>query len=278
MYDELSHSILERLEKDFHKEIFRSSMEILKVPNISTKFSNFATNIRELTREVFYTLAPDDEVKKCKWYKKETMEGEADITRIQRMMYAIKGGLSDSFIKEELELDFTEVTKKLNQVIRNLNKYTHINEKVYYREEKVGFEMVEKTLISLDAFLRTIEHIRSEFISRLEDRLYSRVSEALTEDVIQEIDILATHYYVDGSTVDHITVEEITSTNIYLNVTGSVDVEHQFGSDGDFRRGDGARIESSYHLSFSITLDIAHPLEFSLESEDIFVDNSSYYE
>jgi hypothetical protein len=278
LYDQLANSIFKQLKKDFHKEIFQASIEILKAPNISTKYSNFATNIRELTREVFKTLAPDDEVKKCKWYKKETPEGKDDITRVQRMIYAIKGGLSDSFIKEELEFDFTEVTTKLNQVIRNLNKYTHINEKVYYREEKVGLEMVENTLISLDAFLKTIDHIRSEIIARLEERLYSRVSEALTEDVIQEIDILATHYYVDGSTVDYITVEEITSTNVYLNVTGSVDIEHQFGSDSDFRRGDGARIESSYPLKFSITLETDYPLEFSLESDDILIDNSSYYE
>jgi Predicted pPIWI-associating nuclease len=278
LYDELVNSILGRLEKDFHKEIVQSSMNILKMPNISTKFSNFATNIRELTREVLYTLAPDDEVKKCKWYKKETAEGEADITRVQRMIYAIKGGLSDEFIKEELELDFENVTTKLNQVIRNLNKYTHINEKVYYRSEKTGFEMVEKTLVAFDNFLKTIEDIRTEIINRLEDRLYWRISEALTEDVIQEIDVLATHYWVDASTVNRITIAQITSSNIHIDVEGSVEVEHQYGSDGDFRRGNGVRVTSSYPFSLSLVLDINYPLEISLEPYDILVDNSHFYE
>lgn len=99
VYDTLASSILNKLEKEFHKQIIQSSMVILKTPNITTKFSNFATNIRELTKEVFYTLAPYNEVKNCSWYKREIPVVEEDITRFQRMTYAIKGGLSDKFIK-----------------------------------------------------------------------------------------------------------------------------------------------------------------------------------
>jgi hypothetical protein len=49
-----------------------------------------------------------------------TAEGEADITRVQRMTYAIKGGLSNQFIEEELDIDFNEMTLKLNQVLGSL--------------------------------------------------------------------------------------------------------------------------------------------------------------
>lgn len=278
LFQELTESISNRLEKDFHKEILISSIEILKFPNITTKFSNFATNIRELTRELFQTLAPDDEVKNCHWYEKEPSEGTSEITRVQRMIYAVKGGLSNEFIENELEIDFDEQITTLKKVISNLNKYTHINEKVYYREEKTGYEMVKNTLIALDHFLATVEQIRVMIISELETKIYDSVSSAISEDIINEIDILATHYWIEGIWVNDINITHITSIHIAVNVTGSVDVHHQYGSDGDFERGDGVRNESSYPISLSIKLDIDDPLDVSISPDDIEVDNSSFYE
>lgn len=278
MFQELTESISNRLEKDFHKEILLSSIEILKSPNITTKFSNFATNLRELTRELFHTLAPDEEVKNCEWYEKETSEGTSDITRVQRMIYAIKGGLSNEFIENELEIDFEKQIIKFKKVISILNKYTHINEKVYYREEKTGYEMVKNTLVALDHFLATIEHTRIMIISELETNIYDSVSSALSEDVINEIDILATHYWVEGVWVNDIDITHITSRYIDVDVTGSVDIHHQYGSDGDFRRGNGVRNESSYPLYLTIKLDIDDPLEVKINPDDITVDNSSFFE
>lgn len=276
-YNDRANSILSRLYDDFHKEIFQSSIELLET-SIKTKFSNFATNIRELTREVFSSLAPDDEVKNCEWYSVKTTEGNSEITRIQRMMYAIKGGLADQFIEEELGIDINSVTSTFNRVIHRLNKYTHINEKVYYRDAIDGYEMVEKTLSAFDDFLRTIDNTRFIIVNSLEERLFEQVSDALTSDVIQEVDILATHYLVEGETINRINISSITSTNLIVQVQGSVDVEHQYGSDGDFKRGDGVRIESSYPFYISLILGVSDPFEISITSSNILVDNSSFFE
>src|SRR5699024_2115023 len=245
---------------------------------MKTRCSNYANIIRELTRDVFKSLAPDDKVMNCNCFSMENPEGTTDITRVQRMMYAIRGGLSDQFIEDELGIDLKSVTSKFNRVIHKLNKYTHINEKVYYRGEEAGYEMVEKTLIAFDDFLRAIEDTRYLIVSNLEKRLYDQVSDALIDDVIQEVDILATHYLVEGETINNIIISNITSTNLFLQVQGSVDVEHQYGSDGDFRRGDGVRFENSYPFYISLVLDINDPLEVSITPSDIIVDNSSFYE
>ena len=274
----ISDSILIQLEKEFHKDILESSVAVLTAPNVKTKFSNFATNIRELTRELFSTLAPDEEVKHCDWYEKETPEGKADITRLQRMIFAIKGGLSNDFIKEELNFDFENATSTLNRVIKELNKYTHINEKVYYRSDETGFEMVENTLISLDRFLKTIKNVRSIITEKLEECIYVSVSHALTDDILNEIDIIATHYWVEGVWIEGIDIQEITSIHISVDVTGSVDVKHQYGSDGDFRRGDGVHYENSYPLSLSLILDVDDPLDVSINTDDINIDNSNFFE
>lgn len=63
MFEELEQSIGKRLKKQFHKDIFESSIKLLN-SDIYTRFSNFATNIRELTREILQWKAADEEVKK----------------------------------------------------------------------------------------------------------------------------------------------------------------------------------------------------------------------
>jgi hypothetical protein len=201
-----------------------------------------------------------------------------DITKVQRMIYSIKGGLSNDFIKEELEYDFEDVTKELNKVLGTLNKYTHINKKVYYRDERSGDEMVEKTLLAFNNFLITVETFKEELINKLEERLHYVVSDALTEDVINEIDILATHYWVNGSIIEKISIDYTDSTSISISVNGYVEVVHQYGSDRDYNKGFGDRIESSYPWELSLVLDVNDPLDISLESKDVIVDNSSFYE
>ncbi|MYL47673.1 hypothetical protein GLV94_18700 [Virgibacillus halodenitrificans] len=278
IFSNLTNSISSKLEKDFYIGVFQDSMTLLETP-INTKFSNFATNIRELTRNLLEELAPDYQVQNCSWYEEVlNKEGKVVITRVQRMTYTIKGGLSNQFIEEELEIDFSQVTRKLNKVINKLNKYTHLNEKVYFSDENQGFKMVENTLVALDSFLNFISDFRSTLIFKLEERLYSKVSDALTEDVINEIDILATHYWIDGSSLGSITVSDITSDEILIDARGTVEVEHQYGSDGDFKRGDGVRFENSYPFQLSLILDINYPLEVSIQPEQIIVDNSSFFE
>ncbi|MFB4475475.1 MULTISPECIES: hypothetical protein [Bacillaceae] len=275
---DLTTSILDKLKKEFYKGVFQDSIKLLDT-SINTRFSNFATNIRELTRNFLEEFAPDSQVRNCTWYKEVlNKEGKVVITRVQRMIYSIKGGLTDEFIEEELEIDFGDVTRKLNKVIQKLNKYTHLNENVYYGDESLGYKMVENTLLALDEFLKTIPDFRFMLINKLEERLYNEVSMALTDDILGEIDILATHYWIHGSHLESINVLSISSEEIIIEIKGFVEVEHQYGSDGDYKRGDGVRIENSYPFQAIIEIDTHYPLEISIKSEQIIVDNSSFYE
>ncbi len=277
-YDDLAVSISNQLKKEFHKHIFQDAMTILELPNVKTKFTSFATHIRELTREVFKTLAPDSEVESCEWYEEPETAGNSKITRVQRMTYAIKGGLSNQFIEEELGINFDNVTTKLNQVIGKLNKYTHINETVFSRGDEAGYEMAKNTLMAFNNFLKTITEFRRLIVHSLETELYKQVSDALTNDTIQEIDEIATHYLIESITLDNVTVSKITSSELFIDVDGSVDVEHQYGSDGDFRRGDGLRFENSYSFNTSLVLNVDDPLAVSIDPDSIQVNNSSNYE
>ncbi|WP_054637749.1 hypothetical protein [Thalassobacillus sp. C254] len=194
------------------------------------------------------------------------------------MQYAIKGGLSDEFIQEELSYDFKDVTQQLKEVIGTLSKYTHINEEIYINSEKDGLEMAKSTLIAFDIFLKTIEEIRGEIISRIEEEIDTRVTEALVADVIQKIDILATHYFIESIMIESISIDCINCCDIHYDVKGSVNVELQYGSDIDNKKGNGFRVGTSYPFSLQLISDIDDPFEFALNASGINVDTTSFYE
>jgi hypothetical protein len=276
-FDDLINAINKKLETEFELGLHGAALRVLNDSDNPIRFNSFAFTYRELTRHILSRMAPDEEVLKCNWYKNETNK-ENGVTRIQRMLYAIKGGLSDEFIQDELGLSVKEITKKLKKAIDKLSKYTHIEEHTFNTHSQVGNQMVYNSLDLLNKFLETIENVRHEINHAYEDRIFDLINEAVTADVLQDIDILATHYWVDSVYVDHVTVESIDHSKIHLGVSGSIDIEHQYGSDGDFRRGDGARTESSYPYEVNLQINVGHPLEFSIETHDIKVDNSSFYE
>ncbi|AMM93855.1 hypothetical protein UP17_16365 [Peribacillus simplex] len=277
MFNIIVNSINKKLETDFELNLHGAALKVLEDDDNPIRFNSFAFSFRELTRHIFKRLAPDEKVLKCQWYKNEIDKANG-ITRVQRMLYAIKGGLSDEFIQEELELDINVITKNLKKAIDSLNKYTHIEEATFNTHSQPGNDMVYKSLDSLNEFLETIENVRNEIILAYELRISDLIDEAVSSDVIQEIDIIATHYWVDGTYVDNISVVSIDDSIISVLVSGSIDVEHQYGSDGDFSRGVGARIESSYPIKVTIPIDVKYPLDFSIDANDVKVDNSKFFE
>lgn len=240
------------------------------------RYNNFAYSFRELTRHIFTRLAPDENVLLCKWYKNETDKPKG-ISRKQRVFYAIKGGLDDDFIVTELNFDLGRIWRTMKSVVENLNRYTHIEEQTYNIDSQVGDNFVLNSLNALNIFLDSIDGLREEIISAYEMRLWKVINLALISDVIQELDVLATHYWIEGSSIENISIESIDNEYIHVTICGSVDIEHQYGSDGDYRRGDGLRMEDSYPFNISLKIDVETPLEFDISAEDIEVDNSQFY-
>jgi len=277
MFNIIVDSINKKLQSEFELNLHTASLRALEDNNNPIRFNSFAYSFRELTRHIFERLAPNESVLKCQWYKNET-EKDNGITRRQRMLYAIKGGLADEFIQEELELDISVITKNLKKAIDKLSKYTHIEEATFNTDSQIGNDMVHNSLNSLNEFLETIENVRNQIRNAYESRMFDQISDAVNSDVIQEIDILATHYWIESAYAEEISVVTIDDSMIKVLVSGSVDVKHQYGSDGDFRRGDGVRFEESYPLKVTISIDIDTPMDFNIHSKDIKIDNSKFYE
>ncbi|MCC5912457.1 MAG: hypothetical protein JJT76_18725 [Clostridiaceae bacterium] len=113
-------SISSKLHDGFESKLFETSLKELEDINSPIRINTFSLSLRELIRHILARLAPDEKVLRSKWYENLT-DKEHGVTRQQRMLYAIKGGLLDEFIINELNLDLNKVTKKLKKVIDNLS-------------------------------------------------------------------------------------------------------------------------------------------------------------
>jgi hypothetical protein len=277
MYQALIDPINQNLKNEFELNLFLASINVLEDKTNPIRYNLFALSLRELTRNILSRLAPDDKVLKCQWYSNET-DKENGITRRQRMMFSIKGGLSNEFIQEELNFDLDTISQRMKIVIENLNKYTHIQEETFNNDSQLIDIMAFNALSALNEFYCTIEDIKCEISRAYEARLYKLITETMISDTLVEIDILATHYWVDGVCVDNISVVQVDELNISIEVDGFIEIVHQYGSDMDYEHDDGLRMESSYPFSIYLEVGVENPLDINISIDDIEIDNSKFYE
>jgi len=309
----LIESISKQLDKHFEKTFFDNLVKDLNIKRNPLRLGHFAVGLRELTRHIFKRLAPDEEVKKCKWYIEETKEKKHDseaiialikearqkkrissgeirsqvlgalkkansLTRSQRVLFAVKGGLSDSFIISKLKINLPKINKELLKAVDELSKFTHIEEDHFHIDESQQDSFVMESLKAISRFFEVINNCRTKIVKSLEKEISKQIDEASVANVIDDIDILATHYSVEFVNIDEIFIEKIDHKYVYVEVNGAINVNLQYGSDSDYESGDGLRTGCSLPYTCKLRQDIANPLDIEITTEDISVDNSQRFE
>lgn len=241
------------------------------------RLNNFAMGLRELSRIVLRDLAPDEDIVACCWYEAEkNKDGAAIITRRQRIQYAVHAGLPEDFVENTLLVDVEETINEFRELVNTLSKFTHVGPDTF----NVGGERADDlALQALDTFIMlfdTIDECRGQVCSEMEDHARNAVTGELLETTVQELDEIATHHQVDGCNIDELKLAEMNAKTIRFELQGSVDCQLQYGSDGDYARGHGVRVDDNYPLSCNVVADIADPLKLTVE--ELRVDNSSFYE
>ncbi len=164
--DKLLQNIENRLSGNFEKDLFRASIENITQSTSPIRFNNFAYAIRELTRHILARLSPDDEVRKCRWYKNET-ERENGISRKQRIYYAIHGGLLPAYVQGTLKIDVEAFNRDFRDIVERLNKFTHIERETFGLDEASIFLYVNETLGILVDFFDFIQDTKKKLIRRI---------------------------------------------------------------------------------------------------------------
>ena len=263
---------------DFEKELLISSFHSLEDANNKLRFNNFSYAIRELSRHLLHRLAPDEEVIKCQWFKNETNEANK-ISRGERIKYAIQGGIPDNYADEFLDI----ATKKTNLVetIKNLNKYTHIEEHTFNISDDKLEELLNEVTDNFEAFSSEIAFCRHNVMEVLETKLYDIILEYSTFEYLDALAELSTHFSVDETHVNDVRITSINSEYVEITIEGTLEIVQQWGSNADVRNDDGLTGESSFPfkstLNLPITEDFPHE-EIELINFEIDTDEWHQYD
>ncbi len=244
-----------RLIDYFSRTVLLGALRVVDDDQNPIRGNLFASAIREVLTHMLHELAPDDDVKRCDWFSAETEDERP--TRAQRQRYVIQGGLSDRYVTDTLQLDVNDLCRQLADSVKALHKTTHLRPGTVVYDAVAVDSLAENTLSSLAALLDAIDHCRQEMMKAVTEAVVDEATNKVLSGTIQTIDELATHHSIEDVYVNDIETVNIDAYHVWYRATGTIDAELQWGSNSDFRRGDGARLTHS----FPFVCDIPAPVE-----------------
>jgi len=271
----LAPNIRSTLGTQFERDVFEAGLLSLDQVINPLRLNHFATTLRELSRIVLVRLAPDADVKACAWYSQA--QGQPEITRHQRITYAVQAGLLDPFVTNTLQLDVAKMRKELLYSINELSKFTHIGPAVF-GVSGVQLDMtVTESLEAFLAFLEMIQECRQSVENAVQDQAEQVLHDELLSKTVDKLDELATHYQVEATQVEAVNVTVLDATRIEFSVSGYVICQFQYGSDADVRNDGGVITNDSYPLTCEFSADIVTPLQVEVKPQTLKIDNESFY-
>jgi hypothetical protein len=237
----------------------------------------FSTAMRILFEHMMDSLAPRDEVIQCQWFKREGGE-RGKPNRSERILFAIQGGLSDEFVREELHIDTSPLRSRLLTAIDELSKHIHGRENTIIFDPRAQDTIATATVAAMGAFLDTMRECRAAVLEPIAEALDEAAVDALITDTIDAVDELASHNSLEEVYVDDVIVQNIGASTITYRATGAVSVVLQWGSNSDVRRGDGIELPQSFPFYCDIEVPLSEPWELSDAETSYGVDTSAWRE
>ncbi|MGB4074538.1 hypothetical protein [Pseudomonas sp.] len=273
----MNERIIEILAQGFERELFTAALNNLADSSNPLRLNNFAYAMRELTRHVLHRLAPDESVRKCRWYRDES-NGKNEPTRRQRACYAVQGGLSDEYVQDILGLEVAEMHSRLSKAIRALSKLTHIEESVFALPEEVVQALSDDTVEAVAGLCNAILECRREIITALWEQIDQAAVEQLLSETLLAIDEIAPHHSIEEIYTDRIEIISITHDQVNFVAEGSVTAGLQWGSNSDIRRGDGITGTEDFPFTCQLWSPVEAPDEVETSEEGPAVDTSSWWD
>ncbi len=279
MINKLQNTFDEILATPFEKELASSSLSQLNDKTNKLRLNNFAYSLRELSRHILARLAPDKLVRESVWFAPAVPTNPAQISRPQRMKYAIQRSLSDEYVYDILGLDLTDVIDNLKESIDTLSKYTHVNEDTFDCDDAEVVKISVKVASSFIDFFNEITSCRNHIEKELEDSINEGLVTKLFEDTLSEIDCLATHHEIEEVSISSIKLTGFGHDSCIFSVEGNISVRLQYGSDGDMKRGDGFECHQGFPLEATLTTTLEDgEIKYDLEVKDLSVNTDTFWQ
>ncbi|TPW31466.1 hypothetical protein FJU08_06825 [Martelella alba] len=235
-----------------------------------------ASALREVIGHVLHKLAPDESVRACVWFKQT--QGTTTVTRRQRATFIIQAGLPDDFVNNTIGFDVRDQIDPLLEAFDELSKFTHVRAETIVHEHDEVQDIMVGVVDGLLAILKAADDAQDDLKNAIVEVMQGAMLDKLISETIQDLDELSTHTSVSGQYVESIEIVDLDEAQITYEVIGEVEVDLQYGSNSDVRKGLGHVMGDSYPYSAFITARAAKPFEIKNEDVELRVDNSSFFE
>ncbi len=259
------------LANDFEKKLFDAAVAYIDKTDDPLRVNSFSAAMRELSRHILQRLAPDDEVKKCSWFKVETKNGAP--TRKQRIIYTVQGGLSEKFVDENLDIEPENEIKEVIKSINLLSKYIHVNKKTFNVPQADCEALAINILDSFVSIFDMVEQLRGEIHYSLHHYISEELNDTFMSNVFSDLDILSSQTIPETQELELFEIKNITSEKVIITGNGYIEVSLNYGK-GD----DAAEINDSFPYDFKCHSEIDTPRKIILYPHGVEVDTSSWYE
>ncbi|MEB0043419.1 hypothetical protein [Pseudomonas sp. MH10] len=267
-------------QNEFHHSLYAAALRNLEDVDNKLRFNNFAYALRELTSSILTQRAPKAEVLQCSWYKNEILRPDVKygVTKIQHARYVVQGGLSDEYVANELKLDLSPERKAIRDSLTELSKYTHVGETTFNLPNHEVEVLVEKSLDALRSLGLAMVNCHSLIAHSLFEAIEDQAIHEVVSDSLEALDSVAHHYSLEHVSVNFSRVERITHDTVHLVAAGFIDVQLQWGSNSDVRRGDGHLQDDSFEFRCKLSCSVENPTAQSLvmEEDSISVDTKAW--
>lgn len=271
----LTHSFVvefqQLLQTDFERELFICSLRNYCSHGNPLRFHNFAFSMRELVLQVINRRAPDKEVEKACWYKKES--DKFNVTRRQKLKFCAQGFLSDAYLDEDSIEDLNQSISDYLREFNFFNKYTHISAEhfkacpqKFYTDMKFIIQRSREVIEELDS-------LESSVTQSLEYGIQDKIFDAVINSCPDELSILANIVIVEQVFPEKMEIKYLGENGITIEVEGTIYITQEYGK-GD----DHCEISNNFSFHVPVKACITNPENISVNDNALEVDTRSWYE
>ena len=266
-----------KLFTEFQRELFDGALMSVQATENPLRLNNFSTAFRELVRDVFDHLAPNEEIKQCSWYVPDTTSATG-VTRGHRVSFVIHGGIEPRYAIDELNVDIDAERCRLTKSISTLSKFTHVTRETFNTPATKVDRYIIEACNALYGVLTTADDARQTLVDAIHEQVEEEVVQAVISETVMSVDEIATHHCIDEIELSAIEVVNIGAKRVDFIAHGSIGVELQWGSNSDIKNDMGAIMSESFPLSMKFTSSVTTPAKIEPILDSLSVDTSDWYD
>ena len=257
--------------ESFDQNILRSAYSYVNNLHDPLRCNSFALVIRELIRIAIARIAPDEKVKKTSWFKGDEKEGKIVVTRAERYRFAVSGYLSDELITKHPQFNTKSEVDGLIVAIKALNKYAHISEETYSRDDKDVQNFKNEIENAVIDYAESLELTQKRIQNRVWDLTQIELWHKIANNFPDELDCLSTRSIIEEVVIEEMPEMQLDHPRPILTGSGFAEVELNYGSRSD----EQVSSHDSFPLEFTASIN---PDTLEVNIKDFSVDASSFYE